>query len=43
MQFEVTIHFPAAQASAAWSSLVAEVTQHQGEVFPIRDVSVSTG
>lgn len=43
MQFEGTIHFPAAQASAAWSSLLAEVTQHQGEVSPVRDLSVSTG
>lgn len=43
MQFEAIIQFPAAQASAAWSSLVANVTQHQGEVSPIRDLSVGTG
>lgn len=36
MQFEATTHFPAAQASAAWSSLVAELS-------PVRDFSVSTG
>lgn len=41
MQFETTTYFP--QAAAAWSFLVAEATQHQGEVSPITDLSMSTG
>lgn len=43
MQFEAMIELPAARAAAAWSSLVAEVTQPQTEVSPIRDLSMSTG